>query len=612
MPKIGVKVQPVQSNLSEPYWQTTDGKTVRLYLGDVIDRLRDLPDESVQLIVTSPPYWGLRDYGTADWKGGDVACDHKRPSQSPNLRRVDSRGKIGNNNTNWDHRHETGYAKICGKCGATCIDRQLGSEELPDCSIGGTAKCGECHVCRMVAVFREARRVLRDDGVLFLNYGDTYGGYGETRSEADDLDGAFARDGGQSSNDGTAQSPKVKSGLKSGNLVGVPWRVAFGLQADGWILRSDIPWVKRSPMPESCKNRPAKSLEYVFMFVKKMGYFYDDVAIRKPATPAERVISGKSGSAGQAIGAGVKPSGNGKPGSVMRTGSTRNYWNNDLWFESIREPWGVVHVNDEIVGVDQTSSGYLGAHFATYGPRLIAPFILAGTSAKGCCGECGTPWRRVTVDHSPRGYHGGGKGSGGNRNDDNRGSANPKAIGNTCSNTVAGVEVKTVGWEPNCECNGKFVKKRVKVVGQAVNNGIIPNGPAVGAVDHSPRGYAVEGVAVEDKAEQRQRAKSLETKERFVTVREYIPSIPLEDHPLIPCTVLDPFMGSGTTAAVCIDLGRYAVGIDLSKKYLDVNAIPRIEGVFLSRPALSHLVRRKERKVVMVGQKTEVRMGLTT
>lgn len=156
-----------------PYWQTSDGETVRLYLGEVRDVLARMPARSVQCVVTSPPYWGLRDYGTRNWNGGNPECDHKRPSQTPQLH-VGSNGRIGRNNTNWDHRHEEGYRDICDRCGAVEIDRQIGSEPSPDCGSNGQAQCGECFVCTMVAVFRGVRRVLRDDGTLWLNLGDSY------------------------------------------------------------------------------------------------------------------------------------------------------------------------------------------------------------------------------------------------------------------------------------------------------------------------------------------------------------------------------------------------------------------------------------------------------
>lgn len=211
-----------------PYWQTTDRQTVRLYLGDVVQTLKRLPSESVQCVVTSPPYWGLRAYATGDAK----------------------------------------YLEI-------------GAEPSPDCGTQGKAQCGRCFVCNMVAVFREVRRVLRDDGTLWLNLGDSYTGGGGYYPNA-----PSNRDGGSLSarqDDGSGAKPTglEYKGLPSGNLVGVPWRVALALQADGWILRQDIIWSKPAPMPESVKNRCTKAHEYVFLLVKRQGYFCDMEAIKE-------------------------------------------------------------------------------------------------------------------------------------------------------------------------------------------------------------------------------------------------------------------------------------------------------------------------------------------
>lgn len=496
MPKIAPLAQGVK-----PYWTTSDGNTVCLYLGNVTDVLAQLPEKSVQCCVTSPPYWGLRDYGTGTWEGGDPACDHVKGFS----RGVAATGAKGTT-LNSPGQPALVYFKVsCEKCGAVRIDQQIGSEPSPDCGTHGQAQCGKCFVCSMVAVFRGVRRVLRDDGVLWLNLGDTYASGEVGRHDQLQNEGLASGRAGvvSKAGQGTECKKSHKSGLPSGNLVGIPWRVALALQADGWVLRSDMPWIKRSPMPESVKNRPAKALEYVFLFSKKMGYFYDGEAIKKVATPGERVTTAKSGSSGQAAGKGVKPSGNGIPGSVMKTGDRRNFWQADLWFESVDAPHGLTRVGEEIVGVDVTSQGYEGSHFATFPPKLIEPMIKAGTSEKGCCAKCGAPWRRVTEEtklkrERPNDYV---KRSGG------------EGTGNSCANSVAGVDVKTLGWETTCGCGA----------------------------------------------------------------------------PVIPCTVLDPFIGSGTTCCVSLGLGRRSWGIDLSEVYLKNNAIPRVEGCLVNRPSLSHL-----------------------
>ncbi len=514
MPKVGttgtgavpVRAAP-STKAGEPFWATTDRETVRLYLGNVTDVLAALPAKSVHCVVTSPPYWGLRDYGTGTWQGGDPACDH-----SP-----ERRGGRFATPVSDKQRSNAGIGTISSRdcpCGARRIDHQLGSEPSPDCGTHGKAQCGRCFVCSMVAVFRSVYRVLRDDGTCWLNLGDSYSSGGKVSLDSrDDWDAPVGTDGSyvgrRTQNSGSIVG--ASSGLPSGNLVGVPWRVALALQADGWVLRQDVIWHKPAPMPESVRNRCTKAHEYVFLLAKRAGYFYDAEAIKTTATPAERTISGKSGSYGQAIAAGVKPSGNGVPGSVMRTGNLSNK----------RSVWSV------------SSQGYKGAHFATFPPKLIEPMIKAGTSEHGCCGECGTPWKRVVEER---------KLTRDRPNEYVKRVPGMDGIGNTCANDVAGVETRTVGWEPGCGC-----KDGVELGEDGWTEHSIPHAP-------------------------------------------------------VPCTVLDPFVGSGTTCAVSIGLGRHSVGIDLSEKYLRDNAIVRIEGELLARPDMAHLVPRAAPKKVVVGK----------
>ena len=228
-----------------------------IWQGDCRDVLRGLEESSIHCVVTSPPYWGLRDYGS---------------------------------------------------------DGQLGLEETP-----------ADHVANMVEVFREVRRVLREDGTLWLNYGDCYASPG--------------------------------SGLKPKDLCGIPWRVAFALQEDGWWLRQDIIWHKPNPMPESCTDRCTKAHEYIFLLTNAAKYHYDADAIREPAIHAgkEVKLGPKSLSRGQATGRGIAPSGNGKADSVtVAAGRNR------------RSVWTIA------------TASYPGAHFATFPPDLVKPCIMAG------------------------------------------------------------------------------------------------------------------------------------------------------------------------------------------------------------------------------------------
>jgi DNA modification methylase len=462
MPKIG----QVTAELT-PFWQTTDG-SVQLFLGDVLAVLRRMRSGSVQCVVTSPPYWGLRSY--------------------------------------LDNGHASKH-------------QELGSEDRPDCL--GWAKginCAEddwasaCHVCRMVLVFREVRRVLRDDGTMWLNYGDSWGG--------------------------------------GGQVQGVPWRVALALQADGWVLRQEIIWHKPSPMPESVKNRCTKAHEQVFLLTKGQRYFCDMEAIKEESLQP----NGKPKTAGkqhkqEALG--------------VDTSSGTLGTNQGPMDRNKRSVWTV------------SSQGYPGAHFATFPPKLIEPMILVGTSAKGACASCGAPWRRIVEEVKLTRE----------RPNDFVKRTGEEGTGNSCGNTVAGVEVKTKGWEPTCECNGKLVKRKV-TLHKSKREGEVPTGWAVGAGDHSAAGH---------QTELGRRSVDLTSMdgEHQVMVTEYVSSLPLEEHPVVPCLVLDPFVGSGTTAAVCVKLGRRAWGIDLSKTYLTCNAVPRVSEA-LGEMLLSHLLPKRK------------------
>ena len=232
--------------------------------GDVIEKLKELETGMVQCVVTSPPYWGLRDYGTATWEGGDADCDH---IETLNLKRDVSGGvSWGRDKGSRGEQPHTSaskktYKDICKKCGSKRIDSQIGLEKTP-----------EEYVENMVKVFREVKRVLKKDGTCFLNLGDSYNGSG---GAGGDYNKGGLKDG----------QPKYKgrniSSLKPKDLVGIPWRVAFALQSDGWWLRQDIIWHKPNPMPESVTDRCTKSHEYIFLLTKSAKYYYDNDAIRE-------------------------------------------------------------------------------------------------------------------------------------------------------------------------------------------------------------------------------------------------------------------------------------------------------------------------------------------
>jgi DNA modification methylase len=367
----------------------------RLIIGDALAELRKLEAESVHMCATSPPYWGLRDYGA---KG------------------------------------------------------QLGLEKTP-----------EQHVGAMVAVFEEVRRVLRSDGTLWLNYGDSYA---TQRNDHDWLgSGASAKKGWHGGD------------LKPKDLVGMPWRVAFALQAAGWYLRSDIIWHKPNPMPESVTDRPTSAHEYLFLLAKAPRYFYDADAIReahemKPQRRSRRLPrpSNRQADSGFEQFTRSDPGIDGNPAGRNK-----------------RSVWTVA------------TQPYSGAHFATFPPKLITPCIMAGTSERGCCSSCGAPWVRA-VDKAPgmsasdlgidgtesyAGHHTTKQGGAGGE------ARKSRLSGERLRRWREEHPHKQKGWQPSCKC------------------------------DVSPE----------------------------------------------PCTVLDPFGGSGTVAEVCEALGRRWVLIELNPDY---------------------------------------------
>lgn len=259
----------------------------RCVIGDCRQTLAALPERTFACCVTSPPYWGLRDYGHPD---------------------------------------------------------QLGLESTP-----------EEYVDRMVEVFALVRRVLRDDGTLWLNLGDTYATGGKGGG------GSYQR--GRRAWQDAAKRTGFRGppeGLKSKDIVGIPWRVAFALQADGWYLRSDIIWHKPNPMPESVTDRPTKAHEYVFLLAKSERYYFDADAVREEATSTPRPETSRQASprfASSVIG-------NGNVGGNLG-------FNRPELGRNCRTVWSIV------------TQPYDGAHFATMPPRLAERCILAGSPLGG-------------------------------------------------------------------------------------------------------------------------------------------------------------------------------------------------------------------------------------
>jgi len=304
-----------------------------ILFGNCQDTLKEFAPNSARTCVTSPPYYGLRDYGTATWIGGDPNCNHRR----------DSKVKAENCNTghkNHDEMYGVGdaiYKTVCPKCGAIRQDSQIGLEETP-----------EEYIESLVNVFRSVRDVLTDDGTLWVNLGDSYYNYRPGKGQSYPKQSVSKTK--QDLPDECNKRGNKLDGLKEKDLIGIPWLFAFAMRNDGWYLRQDIIWHKPNPMPESVRDRCTKSHEYIFLFSKNRKYHYDNEAIKEPAKDwgTRDRTNGKYHNEGT----GLQP----------HSGHTKSYPTKNK-----RSVWSV------------TVKPYKEAHFATYPPDLIEPCILAGS-----------------------------------------------------------------------------------------------------------------------------------------------------------------------------------------------------------------------------------------
>jgi DNA modification methylase len=528
---------------------------VVLHHGDALQVLRTLPAESVHCCVTSPPFYGLRDYGTGRWEGGDADCDHDAYQRKRNLEAQPSTPGSG---SSLGTLRDGPPPNVCGRCGARRVDGQIGLEASP-----------EAWVARLVDVFREVRRVLRRDGTLWLEVGDSYasGEIGRNDDDPRNLERRAALYGTGTRKPGVheRQTRRVRTGTKPKDLIGAPWLLAFALRADGWWLRSDIVWARPNPMPESVTDRPTKSHSYVFLLTKQARYFFDQEAVREPHRWQDEELLRTNAQArqGQRL---AQRRADGDPTATRTQDSHKAAMrgerqkgrgqdqNNESEFSAsplgrnIRSVWEVEqetldpslppekprgpdgrrqtkvegregslqHRDGERwpnpAGANMRSvwkiptQPFAAAHFATFPEELARRCILAGTSERGCCPDCGAPWMREVERGELVGVDRGG-------NYRSRGGDVPHnnpMVGHPEYRPGMSYERETIGWRPSCFCGH----------------------------ERGPDGEFGGGG----------------------------PRIP------IPCTVLDPFVGSGTVPHVARKHGRRAVGIDLNADYLKLAA----------------------------------------
>lgn len=519
--------------------------STRFICADVIAGLRQVETDSVHCVITSPPYWGLRNYGIEPsiWDRATSSCQHEWGERQRGPRGdllpfgESTAGRIGTR----DVQNQTNDGgQFCTWCNAWrgC----LGLEPSP-----------ELFIEHIVEIFQHVRRTLHPRGTLWLNFGDCF--ITAPHGDGHTFDPKY---GGRNRKEGyTANRLGGKdSGLKSKDLVMMPARIALALQMDGWYLRQQIPWLKKNGMPESCVDRPASHVEYIYLLSKSEDYFYDRAAVMAPQAEHERTRRLREQAAGLKTVYALhrdREHGQVKPGAsgcaktvaarqaLAQTG-LRGRRNTDWFFESCRgfladsggdvlamlvnpQPFAMEHCNHcaknytmrefRTLHLNESTNfricGFCGAsdwlsHFATFPEAMVEPCLLAGTSELGACHHCGAPYERI-VDKPGLG-------------DWNADPSHKRDRG-------ARASIKREGKVAPGQSTANSLRSRLGTPG---NHGA----PILS------KGWR-----------------------------------PTCSHPLFPssierCVVLDPFGGSGTTAVVAERHGRNAILIDRNAAYLDM------------------------------------------
>lgn len=396
------------NSIINSYWQDK----ARIVYNKDCRTMSELPDEVVQCVVTSPPYWGLRKYkGEQDlvW-GGKEDCHHQWDeliTSEPNAEggQSDKQDTVrGSHHSDYSQRQR--ISNICSLCNAW--RGAYGLEPTP-----------ELYVQHTVEMLREIRRVLRKDGVVFWNIGDSYAG-----------NVSRASNGGRAGY-GTPREGVFQRGseiTKPKDLCLIPFRVAIAAQEDGWWVRSVIIWNKPNPMPESVRDRPTESHEYILMLTKSAKYYWDAEAVR------ETCITGNGTSQGIAKG---KRFGGDSDNAVSGFGE-RELFNNPSG-RNLRSVWTF------------PTQPYPEAHFATFPEKLPELCIKAATPEAGCCSKCGKPWVRIVGKDFKGGYK---------PRTNEKYSAGSEFMSEKTTLRCE-TEIETLGWQPQCSCNAPKVPSLV-------------------------------------------------------------------------------------------------------------------------------------------------------